>query len=300
VTAFRDIPRAFFNGAIVPGARIAFTGTVYAAARVLADDDGEGFHLVPDVALPNPVVADAAGRWPMIYPDPQVNGYGATITAPDGTVLESFEWFTGSLSDEVAPRGDSGEPLPFCTLTFMESGTTVVLQQETADADGEFDPIDLSDEVVYRVILRDRHGRLIYDIDPYVVADNGGWGAPPGVADIVFQAAGFSEGFGYGDIPGLTGGTLISIDPEIEALGPHRVITSLGGGDLQIQFRNTEEPIPQNAWISCQIVEMDVTVFSADAEYSIDGDDYRWQYFTSPLPSNFVVGEVYTARLTFP
>jgi len=186
---FRDIPRAFFNGSLVSGARLSFfaSGTsnplpAYASAQIRRDLTGDPpFDLVPKVEHPLVMKSDIAGRWRLFWLDPALS-YRAVVTDEDGVTLADVDPWPGFFTSEdgAQPLSDTGESMPFAELTFFNSGTTefsgysilgdpaTYTEPLVADETGSFPVVILTDQKAYRVILKDRWGRLIYDVDPYI------------------------------------------------------------------------------------------------------------------------------------
>lgn len=174
-----DPVRAIAGSQVYPGASLSVFESGTETVVPLFADPGLG------TPLPNPITADAAGRFPPLYVPVEANrAYRLLVRNSDGNVVideGSFTPLTAPLSPfDASPRDDAGRSLPLATRTFYQAQTTepaTIFADEalttpqtnpvTADASGDFPDIWLDVEKAHRVILRDQHGRLIYDIDQY-------------------------------------------------------------------------------------------------------------------------------------
>lgn len=166
--------------------RAIATATVYASALVRVSETGTNdlVSIFADygltVPLPNPLVADSAGRIPAIYCDP-ADTYRVRAVDDEGTQLFSQDGITGDLlplaRTYADPRDDNGVLMPAGVRTFYAAETTELVEvydDDTlttplanpviANEDGEFADVYLNPELAYRALLHDGSGRLIYDV----------------------------------------------------------------------------------------------------------------------------------------
>lgn len=170
------------NLTLVPGAYVYFFDPTDAPTPAYAeleirrdpDDPFEG-ELIFEFRRPhlNPIRSDAAGRLPPIFLDINVT-YRMLMTDADGNELHNIENFTVFPGPEqVTPYDDSGAPMPGCVLTLYRSRTHIIDSEYVADENGVFEAIELNDEYVYRAVLHNANGELIYDVDPYLGSGQG-------------------------------------------------------------------------------------------------------------------------------
>lgn len=207
-----DQPRTFnLSLELVPFALCYFyvSGTenptpAYAGATVRQDPENPGEFLYEVFTEhPNPMQSDAAARLDPIWLDPEVQ-HRMVMTTAAGDVLhdiDPFQTFPGP--DQITPYTDDGELMPFATLTIYRSQTTALDTLAEADELGVFAPIILDPLFVYRVILKNQAGELIYDVDPIpgngaLYAGGGGCVCDPH-ALVVFDANGNRLRWSYVD-----------------------------------------------------------------------------------------------------
>lgn len=171
---YRDPIRAIAASTVFPGA----------ACQVL-DESGDMASIFADhelaTPLQNPHNADVAGRLPAIYVPIDEARYRFIASDSTGVVIDE----SGIAADIVPialtaadPRDSNGALMPNATRTFYASGTNELLDvytgddlvtpltnPVTADSNGNFPDTYLDPELVYRVLLKDRNGRLIYDVE---------------------------------------------------------------------------------------------------------------------------------------
>lgn len=122
---------------------------------------------------PNPMRSDAAGRLPTVFLDNTV-AYRMVMTDADLNLLQDVHPFTTFPGPQpIAPKDNSGAAMPLCRLTLYLAHTTIVAAEHTADVNGEFEEIELLDETVYRAVLHNADGELIYDVEPYLGSGQG-------------------------------------------------------------------------------------------------------------------------------
>lgn len=170
---YRDPVRAISGGVIYPGARLS-----------VLEPDGETLAAIYadaalDTRLSNPLIADSAGRLPPIYAALGAELVARLVDASGEIVFE--ETITPDLMPlsvyGADPRDDSGRPLPYATREYFAADTTEHIptydgddlttplpNPSTAGESGAFEATYLDPALAYRTILRDRHGRLIYDV----------------------------------------------------------------------------------------------------------------------------------------
>jgi len=176
---YQDQPRTYNAdlSELVPRAKVFFyeVGTTiaksaYAQADVLAPLNLVDLPTISySVPLENPLTSDEAARLPAIFLD---GDYRIYIEDEDGNELYDLDPFVyWPQPGIITPLSNDGRLLPFSTLTFYRSNTTMLetLSGDNpieADENGEFPEILLHNNFPYRVILQDQYGRLIYDVDP--------------------------------------------------------------------------------------------------------------------------------------
>lgn len=166
--------RALQDGIPSPGASLdVYAESISTRASIYADGSRS-------VALSNPLQADASGAFVPVYLDP-AGSYRIICTSADGVELFDIDPAVNQepLGIDADVLTESGAPLPLATLTCYASGTTG-LQPIYADANGaveldnpltannlgEFPDVFMDEALAYRVLLEDRRGVLLYDIDP--------------------------------------------------------------------------------------------------------------------------------------
>lgn len=181
MSTYRDQPRAYSAdlSALLPGAKFYFyaSGTTdpkdtYADINVIAplslDDDPTISYGTPH---PHPLIADSAARLPPTYLS---GAYRLIVTDADGIEIHDIDPFSSPYvlpgPAAITAIANDGSALPFATLTIYRSNTTELADLAgdnpiTADANGEFSAIELPDGV-FRAVMQDADGVLIYDIDP--------------------------------------------------------------------------------------------------------------------------------------
>ncbi len=292
---YLDQPRTFNDALeLVPGASVQFyvTGTenptpVYNGLDIRVDSDGNWVYDL-SAALPNPVKSDGAARLPLMFRDPNVV-YRMVMSDPDGNELHDIDPFTRFPGPEVfTPLTDSGAAMPEAVLTVYLSQTSQVVEQLTADEDGEFDAVDLEDDVVYRAALHNANGELVYDIDPYPGDGSSvvGGGGPASV--LYVNPMIFTAGAGMVVTP-LLG--LNSADPSIGAYisggfgdVEHYTVGDYTGGispTTGFEFFVDLDPgvIPTGPiFDSVYITELDITLYLVDAVIQNTGNitEYVW------------------------
>jgi hypothetical protein len=236
VSDYLDQPRTYTTEfVLVPGATVEFfvTGgetpaTVYNCLELREDDAGDWVY---ELSAPLPVSfkSDGAARLPLIFRDPEVT-YRMRMTAPDGTVLHDLDPFTIFPGPElITPLTDSGAAMPGATLAAFYSQTDeLAVGPITADGNGEFAALELSDGVAYRVQLKSAAGVLVYDVDPYPgdgssITPGGGGGGPPADAPVIELTDHTLIALGVGDP-----GTLASCSVYLTNAGGMNLGTGFG------------------------------------------------------------------------
>jgi hypothetical protein len=184
---YRDQPRSYNEAftRLLAGSKFYFfeSGTdnkkdAYAEMAVVAPLDESGASTTElSAPHPNPLIADSAGRLPAIY----LSGtYRLVVNDASGNEIYDIDPFVFPYvipgPEVVTSVSNSNRRLPFSTLTFYKSNTTILEDEGydnpmVADENGEFTNALLDDNKAYRVILKDGSGQLIYDIDPYFVLE---------------------------------------------------------------------------------------------------------------------------------
>jgi len=210
---YLDQPRARDDqDALLPGATLTFSS------------GGQPVHVYADAQmtrfLTNPLVADAAARFPQFHLDPDV-AYRAILRDAEGNEIfdeNPYDVYPGT--DTLAPTDDSDRPLSLATLTFYYYDTTELAPIYTnagmgtplsnplvANTDGEFAAVYLDEDIDYRVLLRTAEGVLIYDVDVLPFAEEVIPSVPVEIVDRssdVVVANGSSFSVTYGDLDDYT------------------------------------------------------------------------------------------------
>lgn len=132
------------------------------------------------VALSNPLTANAAGGLPPVYAPSSDEGYDLVGRDAEGLLVisSSTNGIAQPLSlSDADPRDENGRTLPFATRAFFAAETLVpqaiysdsslgteIDNPQTASELGVFEAAWLDAHRAYRVILRDRAGRLLHDV----------------------------------------------------------------------------------------------------------------------------------------
>ncbi len=169
--------RAILNDRIYPGGKLT--------VREAGEDMPAKLFADPwlSAPMPNPLQANVAGIFPAVYLDP-VRRYDITLTDSLGNTLREENDFLPLIAPltlgDLQPRGPAGAPLPSARYTFYEAETAVltdIFADEaltlpldnpiTANSAGEFPDIWLDAFKCVRVILQERSGVLVFDLQQY-------------------------------------------------------------------------------------------------------------------------------------
>lgn len=294
---FREQPRALSGAATLPGASMSFYAEGTDDQVAVYADRGR------TIELPNPLVANAAARFPPIYFDldamPRVvleSAAGAEIWDED-----PLQVFPGS--DTNIPLDDVGGVMPLCVYTFWQHGTTELAQifatsdldgvqldnPLSADSNGEFPDIWLDDALDYRVKLEHADGRLVYDIDPVQLL------APR----VVLNAAEFEDTIGYD--PGFGGSITGDINdqlPTAQTLEIRRIF-NFDTGQLIVRLRGSVSTPPADVFSSLSFADKAGearTLLSSAAATTTPATRTRQWDWSGPGDYYFEAGESYPLR----
>ncbi len=313
---YRDPVRAISGGTIYPGARLSvFESDGETLAAIYAD-------VALDIRLSNPLTADSAGRLPPIYAALGVELVARLVDAGGETVFE--EAITPDLMPLAVygtdPRDDRGELMPGATRTFYAEDTTELaivwaddsLSEEQAnpvqaDEFGEFPAVYLDSDRRYRAVLHEAPGnpevrpdvgyyagksyiggRLIYDVPVRLLA-----GEEPDAVDLRFIAAGLGDFSGVRTWEPPVGTILEDSGFLSERFDTYDHIVA----SFLVEFRARTGPYSQDAFESITLIEMGLTLYTAEAEFGQDAPNTVWQWFVD-LPGGYDPGNIYSLRFT--
>lgn len=314
---YRDPVRAISGAAVYPGASLSvFESDGVTLAAIYADVEQE-------TRLGNPMTADSAGRFPLIYADLGVELIVRLVDADDTEVFE--EAITPDIVPiavyDTTPRDDTGELMPGAARTFYAEDTselaavwadnalTVALDNPVeADGGGAFADVYLDSDLRYRAVLHEAPG------NPEVKPDAGYYAGKRYIGGrLIYDAAvrmlpnaeppvdlRFTPGLA-GDFYGIrtyapAAGTILEDSGFLSArfASYAHIITY-----HFVEFRARTAPFSQDAFASIELVELGVTLYTASAgAFYQTGSTMIWQWFPASVTVDYNPAQTYSLRFT--